>query len=507
MPLTVQMLLERGEHGLELAAEGAPGALEKAITWALISELPDPSPYLEGGELVLTTGSRLALGEAASREYVGRLVAGGAVALGFGASSFYQNVPGALVEAAGEAGLPVLAVPATTRFAALSRLVAGHLSDERQRELNYAVSAQRDLTRASLSPYSARAIAERLAKAVRGWTLLLDAAGGFRAGVPAARMHVARVRIELPRLRDRANSASLSMTIAGESVVVLPLAVRGRVQGFLVVGRSTPLTTAEQAIVTTAVSLLCAELHSARGVLDSERQHRLAVFKAAVAGDVGLATAIGEALDTDFPEGDLRVAILGVPSGYERELLEHAEGDHGLRSLRALVAEWERGRVVVLMPPAEGDTRTLEALLRRIPLARGAVSDPTPPEELAAAWEQVRSVFTSSPGDAGVLTCAGDVATSGLMRYLDNDEVRGWARALLEPVTDKTGAAKIDLRHTLRTFLAHNGQSDASATALGIHRHTLRYRMGKVAEALGREVDDPAVRAELWIALQLDDQL
>ncbi|HUR03444.1 MAG TPA: helix-turn-helix domain-containing protein, partial [Nonomuraea sp.] len=42
---------------------------------------------------------------------------------------------------------------------------------------------------------------------------------------------------------------------------------------------------------------------------------------------------------------------------------------------------------------------------------------------------------------------------------------------------------------------------DAAAQRLGIHRHTLRYRMKRVTELLGRDLDDPGVRAELWIAL------
>lgn len=506
MPLTVQSLLDRAELKLRPIA-GSTAALRGELTWALISELPDPAPYIDGGELVLTTGSRLAQGPAARRQYVRRLKDAGAVALGFGVSSFYPDVPSDLVAAADELDLPVICVPTSTRFATIGRLVAEYLSDERQKELSFAVAAQRDLSRASLSPYAARAIVERLAKAVQGWTLLLDHDGTLRAGVPAGRTHLPRVRIDLPRLRERGGVSSLSMTVAGEAVVLLPLTVRSTIRGFLAVGRSTPLGQAEQAIVTTAVSLLCADLNSEWGLLDSQRRHRLAVFKVAIEGDTALAASIAESLETDFPEGELRVAVLGVPPGHEVELLEHAESDYGLRSLCALVAEWEKGRVVVLMPPAEGDVRTLEALLRRIPLARGAVSDAVPARELPQAWRQVRSVFKSAPGSTGKLAFASDVATAGLLRHLDNDEARGWAQALLAPLTDKDRVSKIDMRATLRTFLANNGQSDASASALGIHRHTLRYRMGKVAEALDRDIDDPSTRAELWIALQLDEQL
>lgn len=53
-------------------------------------------------------------------------------------------------------------------------------------------------------------------------------------------------------------------------------------------------------------------------------------------------------------------------------------------------------------------------------------------------------------------------------------------------------------------FLAHNGESEASASALGIQRQTLGHRMGTVAEALGRDIDDPSTRTQLWIALQLN---
>ena len=56
---------------------------------------------------------------------------------------------------------------------------------------------------------------------------------------------------------------------------------------------------------------------------------------------------------------------------------------------------------------------------------------------------------------------------------------------------------------TLRVFLAKNGHIDASSTELGIHRHTLRYRLGRVTELLDCSLDDPTTRAELWLALRM----
>ncbi|MGH3239509.1 MAG: PucR family transcriptional regulator, partial [Spirillospora sp.] len=72
-----------------------------------------------------------------------------------------------------------------------------------------------------------------------------------------------------------------------------------------------------------------------------------------------------------------------------------------------------------------------------------------------------------------------------------------FADALLGPLR------KEGLVETVRAYVAANGQGEAAARALGVHRHTLRTRMRKAAELLGRDPDDPAVRAELWIALAI----
>ena len=64
---TDHMLTVRGlvsEMGLELAT-GADGA-DAPVRWVHISELPDPTPWLSGGELLLTTGIQLDTGGASA---------------------------------------------------------------------------------------------------------------------------------------------------------------------------------------------------------------------------------------------------------------------------------------------------------------------------------------------------------------------------------------------------------------------------------------------------------
>jgi len=122
MAATVRRLLERPGSTLGLRLVAGHQGLDRTLSWVAVSELPDPTPYLEGGELVLLTGigvnlepdstgpgADVAASEVASA-YVQRLVARGVAALGLGIGIRYPQVPPALVRAAEAAGLP-LTVP------------------------------------------------------------------------------------------------------------------------------------------------------------------------------------------------------------------------------------------------------------------------------------------------------------------------------------------------------------------------------------------------------------
>ncbi|NLT25783.1 MAG: PucR family transcriptional regulator, partial [Microbacteriaceae bacterium] len=89
MPVTVRDLVEQAGLGLRFhPAAGGAGtpAVEAEIAWAHASDLLDPTPWLQAGQLLLTDGSHLRAGEfdeAAAAAYAGRLRRTGIVALGF----------------------------------------------------------------------------------------------------------------------------------------------------------------------------------------------------------------------------------------------------------------------------------------------------------------------------------------------------------------------------------------------------------------------------------------
>ena len=53
----------------------------------------------------------------------------------------------------------------------------------------------------------------------------------------------------------------------------------------------------------------------------------------------------------------------------------------------------------------------------------------------------------------------------------------------------------------MRAWLEHGGQFDATAQALGVHRHTVRSRVALAERLLGRDLSGFHARADLWAAL------
>ncbi|MEU4740779.1 PucR family transcriptional regulator ligand-binding domain-containing protein, partial [Actinosynnema sp. NPDC023658] len=142
MVLTVGALAR--EVGLPVLVDAG---LDRPVAWVHSTELADPTPFLEGGELLLTTG--IALGP--HGDYVRRLVAAGAVGLGFGTGLSHDRVPEDLVRAARDAGLALLEVPRPTPFIAITKAVSRAVAADEYAALARTSAAQRSLTRAAVA--------------------------------------------------------------------------------------------------------------------------------------------------------------------------------------------------------------------------------------------------------------------------------------------------------------------------------------------------------------------
>lgn len=86
MPPTLATLVQHS--ALRLSVLAGHDRLDAPVRWAHASELADPTPYMDGGELILFTGLKLdAADPEAMHAYVDKLVGKDVVGLGFAAGS------------------------------------------------------------------------------------------------------------------------------------------------------------------------------------------------------------------------------------------------------------------------------------------------------------------------------------------------------------------------------------------------------------------------------------
>ncbi len=69
-------------------------------------------------------------------------------------------------------------------------------------------------------------------------------------------------------------------------------------------------------------------------------------------------------------------------------------------------------------------------------------------------------------------------------------------------VEAETELSRERLRSTLDAWLRHRGRTEAVAKALHVHPQTVRYRLARLRELFGQQLEDPDARFELELALR-----
>ena len=178
--LTVGSLV--GDCGLELAA--GTDAADGPIRWVHITELEDPTPWLSGGELLLTTGIQLK-GAAQQRRFLARLAEHGVAGLGLGTGFEHKRLPKPLVDEASKLGIPLFEVPYEMPFIAITERAFARLVNEQYAVLERGAQVHERLERLVIEGRGLAAILGSIASAIGGSAIVQDATGRELARHPS----------------------------------------------------------------------------------------------------------------------------------------------------------------------------------------------------------------------------------------------------------------------------------------------------------------------------------
>jgi purine catabolism regulator len=512
MAVTVRDIL--AVPGLALRLVTGEEHVDRPVRWIHSSELEDPTPWLKGGEILLTTGAGVGATPAKQRTYVRRLSDAGLAGIGFGLGFGHERVPKAMVSAADELGFPVFEVPYPVPFIALTEAVFSRLLSEQFDMLQRAVEEEHVLTRSVMEGGGIEGVARALAHVTRGWTLLLDLHGlPLAATSPVAEERAPRIWDELHGSRPEGTGFSLTLVDGRQNVWVQPVGAHGRVEAFLAVGTPDPLSQFDRIVVGHALSLFAIELANSRAVAEAERRLRGDFFDALTEGGLAPAeTARGLSrfgFAADAPVVVVALEVDGDPTG-----LAYAAEDHLSRMGRPfLISPTDVGANLLIAIDADADLDVRElrkAVAERLgrDAVRAGAGGTVPAPEAGRSLREARYALQVCRLEAWDAAGFEDLGTYRLLLSMtDPDALRAFADAMLAPLDAYDDAHGGELQASLRAFLQHNARWETAASELYVHRHTLRYRMRKVEELTGRDLASSFDRMEFWLALRARELL
>jgi purine catabolism regulator len=504
---------------VEVRAVSGGVEFDVPVRWVHISELEDPTPFLSGGELLLTTG--MALTDAATqREYVARLAAHGLAGLGLGTGFAHETLPAALVEAAAEHGFALFEVPYELPFIALTEKAFAHLVNEQYAVLRRALAAHERLEKIVLSEQGLDGVAGALSALIGGPALVFDGRGEELAASGADASVARELGVEL-RQRTRAG-ARRGFAPGGKlegRALALPVVRAGGEEGapqaWLVAAKDRgTLTEFDRLTLHQAVTIVALELLRKRMADDTERR---------LAGDVLSALVSGELAGGDltrrlepFGLGERAGMVVLAPPRQVKAAVEDALA----RAVRdeagaGLVAGTGRFSCALIAPPKGGDEELFALAERmRLRVTRDAGAELIAGAGRAAPAADARRTFhearcaleareLAGNGAPGPVATYHDLGSFQLLLSLQDDEaLRLFCDSILAPIEDGEGAYGGELMRSLEAFIECNGQWERAARQLYCHRHTLRYRIRRVEELTGRSLDSARDRIDFWLALR-----
>jgi len=523
---------------LEKATVVAGGdALEaRAITWGTVIEWP-VEEFVAQGEFVLTTG--LGCDSAMFTRLAREIAQSGASALcvGVGPSAPFKHVPASVRRVGEQEGLPIIELPWEIRFADVVRRLASVLlvtqfHDVLSEDGGLPVS----FTNALLHPDSLNAIVQAIEEMIRRPAIILDAglsviAVGARAKDAAIDIDAAGAcAVEAYRVEDKDNqgrsadadpvSVAWLESLEARAAVVAPAIAQGVVVAYVVVvevsdPRQPAISkdTLRHAAVAVAIEVLrrraAAEAESrVRGnflwELASGEQpgsHELAV-KAGLLGyslDDCYRVMVVESRSESESAGAVLDALV-------RALLQQSRGE-GLEAAR-------RGnRVLVIVPNRAQADVAPRALAERLSLEFGGGD---------LIWGIANGEFSLAELGDGVcragrvmevgyaLHGAGDVFDSTelapflvLATLADSEEAIREADAVLEPLVLYDHKTSRGLLNTLEIYLLENGNAAMAARRLFLNRRSLLYRLKRIEELTGRNLDQHEDRFLFDLSLRI----
>lgn len=501
-------------------------ALNRAVSWVVATPAVDCAARLSAGDFAIVLPPYL--GDLPSQ--VARLAQNEIAAL-----AVLGEPASAVIHAAEQASLALIALPALANVRRIERTALTLLLDHNASMEQRAAQLYQQLTILSAENVGLAAMAELIGKTTGKMVLIQDKRLSIIAAFSAPEISAPRAEIEAwvtlsdnlaENLRDRKRAAQnagvveQSLPIENLARLIVPIIAKGMARGFLsLVAPRDAFHLFDRSATEKSAAACALEMAKVKAVSEAEKRVRGNFVDALLAGSLTPPEAVRWAKRNRYDPDGRHAAIIVDWSKKEHPSYRRLETlVHGLaHNFHTVVLTQARENEVVIfarLEPRQGveSARSLAENIRRQavtefandPLAIGIGRPVDALIGLRDSYREARQALLMARRLAEPHPLYfGELNVYRLLFQLEySPELASFCQETIGTLIEYDRAQGTDLVETLNAYFARKGNLSATAEALFVHRNTLIYRMERIREISGLDLDNPETRLSIQLALR-----
>jgi purine catabolism regulator len=543
MPVTVAQILQLSVLKDARLLAGETG-LDRKVSSVTVGEVPDIADWLSGGEMVLSTMFAVKGDLDRQREFCRRVMMAGASALFVKTTRFVEKVPADVIELAEKRKFPIIEVPKGLRWTRLMQDATEVIINRQASQLEQSQSIHRSLLGVVIRGGGWQELADEASHLLESPVVVLDVSLevlAASAGLPVACSDL-ETRLAGSEVRERfagMGRGEKLFRLYGEglpTMFALPIVASHKRLGYVcALTEASELSSMETLVLEHSATIAALEMAQDRVRFETEVRLKGDFVDDVISGGERAGDSLtrrGAFLGCDLSRG-ATVVLLGVDEFdglVACKGLEQAELDKGVERLFSLCSRFvssseplslvslKSGRIVIFVcgktAQDPGALRRLVAVVQSMGQSAGGLSVSAGvggfiPDAAQMDRGYQEALLALKVGrklnGPGSTLHFHDVGTYRLLLDIwerDPNEVRSLYEETIGPVDRYDQANGTQLTQTLMVFFRHNESLTKTAAELYAHRHTVRYRLEKIAEISGLSVFQTEHKERLGLGLK-----
>jgi len=528
--------------------------INREVSLVTVGEVPDIGDWLTGNELVLSTFFATDASPEAQAEFTRRIIKAGASALIVKPGRFIEAVGPEIIALGEENDFPIIEVPGEVRWTHITagiseRIVGEHLSLlERSQEIH---SSMLDVVIGGGSWQSiadtAAGLLDRPVVLENSYCELLARALPGGAGKklleklePLGPGEADAIRKGAAPREERVYRTPFENGKEFTSRVTIPIAVSGDILGYVsTFENDRPLNDLDMEAVESAATVAAVEMGRELARLEAETRLRGDFLDDLLAGafDAG-PTMLQRAsfLGGDLSRGCMCLVVdidafgdFVIGQGMSEPEIQRVKNRY-FSKVKEIVRSYHQDalvtprsdNVIAFLPPEGEDAGRLEStaastatrirsacreLFPEFTVTIGLGRFHADPAETGRAYREAQTALQVSQrlGETGNIASFDDMGIYKLLLSAmeeDPEEVQNFYEETIARIVRYDKEHKTDLVGTLETYLGNNRSIAVTAEAMFTHRHTIRYRLGRINDLTGLDVNKSEDQEKLGFGLK-----